>query len=199
MQYRVYVDEAGDRGLSSTSSRHFVVSAIVVAGNSDTQLRRELGELRASLRRRQEHTLHFVNFSHSQRLKASQDVADSSVDAIANVVIDKKLLDKDVPVDDAGHISRPDPMYLWALRLLLERISSHIDGRGGEKAIVTFSHIKRFQAGKLHNYRQSLEAANDVDIRWRVFRGHPFRDGDPTRSGTTASRRHDGIRSVQGN
>jgi hypothetical protein len=102
VQYRVYVDEAGDRGISPTSSRHFVVSAIVVAESSDPLLRLELGELRASLRRRQEHTLHFVSFSHSERLKAAQDVADSSVEAIANVVIDKKLLDKDAPVDDTG-------------------------------------------------------------------------------------------------
>lgn len=179
MQYRVYVDEAGDRGISSTSSRHFVVSAIVVADSSDAQLRLELGELRASLGRRKEHTLHFVNFTHSERLKAAQDVADSSVEAIANVVIDKKLLADGGPIGDADHISRPDPMYLWALRLLLERISWLVDGHGSDSAIVTFSHIKRFRADKLHSYRQSLETSNDVNIRWRALHRHPFRIATP--------------------
>jgi hypothetical protein len=35
MLYRVYVDEAGDRGISVASNRHFVVSAVIVADTSD--------------------------------------------------------------------------------------------------------------------------------------------------------------------
>jgi hypothetical protein len=57
-----------------------------------------------------------------------------------------------------------------------------VDGKGSEKAIVTFSYIKRFRVGKLHDYRELLEALNDVNIRWRVFRGHPFPDCHPSRS-----------------
>ncbi len=179
MKYRVYVDEAGDRGISASSSRHFVVSAVVVVDSLDAQLRNELGELRASLERRPEQVLHFVGLSHSQRLKAAQDVASSSAEAIANVILDKNALRHPGPAGDVSHLSRPDPMYLWALRLLVERVSWLVDDRGGSNAIVTFAHLKRFQARKLHDYRMALEESTDTSIRWHVYRGHPFRFAAP--------------------
>lgn len=86
MLHRVYVDEAGDRGISANSDRHFVVSAIIVADSADAQLRGELAELRVALGRHPGHTLHFVKFSHSQRLKAVQDIAGFSLAAITNVI-----------------------------------------------------------------------------------------------------------------
>lgn len=177
MRYRVYVDEAGDRGISASSSRHFVVSAVVVADSLDARLRNELGELRASLERRSEQVLHFVGLSHSQRLKAVQDVAGSSAEAVANVILDKSALH---PAGEMSRLSRPDPMYLWALRLLVERVSWLVENRGGSNAIMTFAHLKRFQARKLHDYRRALEESSGTSISWRVYQGHPFRFGTPS-------------------
>jgi hypothetical protein len=62
-----------------------------------------------------------------------------------------------------AHISRPDPMYLWALRLLLERVSWFVGDNGGESAIVTFAHRKGFRAQKLHDYRAALEATDEIE------------------------------------
>jgi Protein of unknown function (DUF3800) len=177
--YRVYVDEAGDRGVSARSDRHFVVSAIIVPDSTDARLRSEVAELRASLGRHPGHVLHFVKFSHSQRLKAAQDVARFSFAAIANVVVHKDLIGQPLPAGDTAYISRPDPMYLWALRLLLERISWFVDDNGAGQAIVTFAHLKGFPAAKLHDYRKALETSDGVGIRWRVFDGHPFRIDSP--------------------
>jgi hypothetical protein len=176
--YRVYVDEAGNRGISKTSSCYFVVSAIVVADPDETELRRQLNDLRLALGRHSGHVLHFQNFSHSHRLKAAQDIASSSVATIINVIVHKDLRGQPSPSGAMGDISRPDPLYLWALRLLVERISWFVHERGGE-AIVTFAHLKGFRTQKLHEYRRALEESGDVGARWRVFSGHPFRVQSP--------------------
>jgi len=177
--YRVYVDEAGDRGISDGSDCHFVVSAIVVAEADDRLVRRELAKLRTDLRRHPGHVLHFVKFSHSQRLKAVQDIAGFSLATIVNVIVHKDLIGQPLPTGEMAHIAKPDPMYLWALRLLLERISWFVDDNGGTEAIVTFAHLKGFKAEKLHDYRTALEAGDGVDIRWHLFDGHPFRIASP--------------------
>lgn len=70
-------------------------------------------------------------------------------------------------------------MYLWALRLLLERISQYVQDNDGDQAIVTFSHLKGFKPQKLHDYREALEASDRADIRWQVFNGHRFRINSP--------------------
>ncbi len=179
MLYRVYVDEAGDRGISHASDCHFVVSAVIVADSDDATLRRELGSLRAQLGRHPGHVLHFVKFSHSQRLKAVQDVAASSVATVVNVIVHKDLIGQPLPTGNVAHISKPDPMYLWALRLLLERVSWFIDDTDGGEAIVTFAHLKGFKSQKLHDYRAALEGNGDIGIRWSVFAGHRFRVESP--------------------
>jgi hypothetical protein len=173
------VDEAGDRGVSSASDRHFVVSAVIVRDRDDATLRAGLAKLRTVLGRHDGHVLHFQKFSHSQRLKAAQDVAGFPIAAITNVVVNKDLIGEPLPAGDMAFISRPDPMYLWALRLLLERISWFVDDNGGADAIVTFAHLKGFRTQKLHDYRQALETSDEVDIRWRIFDGHPFRIDSP--------------------
>src|SRR6476619_3064011 len=179
MLYRAYVDEAGDRGISARSDRHFVVSAIIVADSAVAQLRGELAELRAALGRHPGHTLHFVKFSHSQRLKAVQDIAGFSLAAITNVIVHKNLIGQPRPAGNMAHISKPDPMYLWALRLLVERVSWFVDENGGTDATVKFAHVKGFKSQKLHDYRAALENTGDVEIRWPVFTGHPFRIDAP--------------------
>ena len=70
-------------------------------------------------------------------------------------------------------------MYLWALGLLLERISSCVSENGGDEAIVTFVGSRVSGAWKLHDYRKALEASDGIDSRWHVFDGHPFRIEGP--------------------
>ena len=70
-------------------------------------------------------------------------------------------------------------MYLWALRLLIERVSWCIKRSGGREGKVTFAEVKGFQGGKLHDYRERLEAGNDVNIHWSIFQNHPFQIAQP--------------------
>jgi hypothetical protein len=178
--YRVYVDEAGDRGLSPRSSQHFVVSAVVVADAEDAAVRAQLSATRAAVGRNPRHVIHFQKLTHSQRLKAAQDLAQFSIAMVTNVVVRKDLLGQAVPTRPTPYISHPDPMYLWALRLLLERVSWFCDEQGSGEAIVTVAHVRHFKVQKLHGYRQALELAHDVQIRWGVFAPHRFRIAAPS-------------------
>lgn len=176
--YRVYVDEAGDRGMKPGSSDHFAVSAIIVADSLDAQVRKELAILSTQLGRHPGQVLHFRNLTHSQKLKVTQDIAASSMAAITNVIICKRHLgaSASAPPGTAAYITRPDPMYLWALRLLLERVSWWIRDNGNGTSIVTFAFIKNFQTQKLHDYRNALQLS-PTNIHWPSFHGHPFRFG----------------------
>jgi hypothetical protein len=69
-------------------------------------------------------------------------------------------------------------MYLYAVRLLLERVSWYVHENGGGPAIVTFAHLTRFPAAKRHSYRRALELSK-TQIRWRAYQGHPWRVDHP--------------------
>ena len=178
MLWRVYIDEAGDRGISDAATAHFVVSAVVVRDVSQQTARKELASLRQVLGRHPGHVLHFQKFSHAQRLKAVQDLAGFSVDTISNVILCKRGFSAPTPAGDMAYITNPDPMYLWAVRLLLERVSWYVRENGGGQAIVTFSHVRRFKIEKLHDYRRALENS-DTKIHWPSLHGHPFRVDAP--------------------
>lgn len=177
MGWRIYIDEAGDRGVSRASSAHFVTTAIAVRDDDDAKARAELDALRCSLGRQPGQVLHFQRFSHSQRLKAVQDLAGSSVAAIFNVVLCKRGFREPSPAD-MRNIIKPDPMYLWAVRLLLERISWYVRDEGDGPAIVTFGHVRRFRVQKLHDYRRALER-DGTGVHWAAFEGHRFRTATP--------------------
>lgn len=184
--WRVYVDEAGDRGISTQSTSHFVVSAVIVADRFDKQVRTELSGLRHDLGRHPGHVLHFQKFSHSHRLKAVQDLATFSIAAITNVVICKRLLGRQTSTGGWPYISNPDPMYLWAVRLLLERVSWYVRDNGAGEALVTFAHVRRFKSHKLHSYRRALESS-DTKIHWPAYEGHPFKSALPTTPSSCSS------------
>jgi hypothetical protein len=177
--FRVYIDEAGDRGHHPASSKHFVVSAVIVRDLDESIVRGELASLRAALGRHPGHELHFRKLTHAQKIKACQDVADSSVATITNVVFCKTKLAGQIPgTGGVAYIKQADPMYLYAVRLLLERISWYVDEHGGGPAIVTFAHLRRFPAMKLHSYRQAL-MCSPTAIRWNAFAGYQFRINTP--------------------
>lgn len=175
---RVYIDEAGDRGVATGSSRYFVVSALIVDGASDGSAREGLRQLKRTLGRRSGETLHFRKLSHPQKVKSCQEVAGLPVQCLTSVVLCKQTLNTPFPDGDLAYIAQPDPMYLWAIRLLLERISWFIRDNGGGTSIVTFAHLKRFPAKKLHDYREALRRS-PTGIHWPSFEGHHFCLGTP--------------------
>lgn len=115
--------------MSPGSSSHFVVSAIIVADANETRVRHELASLRGRLRRHPGQVLHFRKLTHSQKIKAAQELATFSV-AVTSSIICKGSLGQPRPAGNLAYISQPDPMYLWALRLVLERISWYVREHG---------------------------------------------------------------------
>lgn len=124
---RVYIDEAGDRGTTVGSSYHFVVSALIVDDHKDAMARRELLQLKQALGRKPTDTLHFRKLTHSQKVKACQEIATFSVQCSVSVVLCKRSISTPFPDGGLAYISQPDPMYLWAIRLLLERVSGSFE------------------------------------------------------------------------
>jgi hypothetical protein len=151
------------------------VAAVIVRDDYDAAARRELAALRDALGRGPRQPLHFWKFSHPQRLHAAQATANLPIRAITSVILCKE------PLRDSKktRLINADPMYLWALRLLIERVSWCIRRSGGSGAKATFAEVKGFKSGKLHDYRRRLESRTDVNIDWALFKGHPFRVDRP--------------------
>jgi len=121
--------------------------------------------------------VHFRKLPHSKKVRICRDISDFSLGCITNVVVCKKQLEP-FPGGGLPYIANPDPLYLWAVRLLLERVSWFIRDNGGGTSIVTFAHLTRFKSEKLHNYRGALENS-ETSIHWASFAGHPFRINYP--------------------
>lgn len=131
------------------------MSAVIVNDARESIARAELATVKRTLGRKPSDVLHFRNLTHSQKVKACQEVANFSIERVASVILCKRSIQQPFPGGGLAYISQPDPMYLWAIRLLLERISWHLRDTGGGSSIVTFAHLSRFKAAKLHDYRQA--------------------------------------------
>lgn len=168
--YRVFVDEAGDRGWGGSSSAIFNLSAIVVRDEDADQLKTVRNDLCDSLGKPQSTVLHWsANVrTHAARKFVSDRLSDASI-TVANVVVDKRSL-----MGSGSALKDPAMQYNYAVRRLLERVSWFVDEEGGE-AIVTFAHIRRFPYENLRNYLELLKAmGTEVQIRWGAIRKPKF-------------------------
>ena len=174
MLHRVYIDEAGVRGRGPVA--YFVVSAVIVEDATEGSVRAELAALRTTLGRNPGHVLHFQTLRrHALRVRAARELGTFSIGAVTSVVICKRTLRQAQADGTLPYIAAGNPLYLWAVRLLLERVSWYIREHGGGSSTVTFSHLKGFNEAELHAYRARLEAlGSDTTIHWPSFEGHAF-------------------------
>ena len=176
--FRVYVDESGDRRISPKSSRYFVVSAVMVHESHNDTVRRQLGDLKEELGRHRHQVLHFRNLRPApKRKRAAEAVEGFKMARIMSVIVDKNRIGEEGPAGDVSFIAQADPMYLWALRLILERVSWYARDVGKQDALMTFSHVQGLKVGKLMAYRESLEKQRDdpaMKIDWSRFDAHKF-------------------------
>lgn len=185
--FRVYVDEAGNRTISPKSDRYFVASAVIVhddgtSGSFNEQCRAGLASMKPGLGRRPHHVLHFNKLKKHRREPAAQAVAALPLARIVNVIICKDLIGQERAPGQMSYLANPDPMYLWALRLLLERVSWYARDHQRQDTILTFSHVRGLNPQLLHSYRRALEQAppeKDVRIEWPLLANHPFRVASP--------------------
>jgi hypothetical protein len=171
--FRVYVDEAGDRGWGGRSTPTFVLSAVIVRDEERDGLRATLDGINRDLGKPPSTVLHWAENvkQHSQRKHAARQLAATPA-TISNVVVLKEAM-----IGSGTALSDASTMYNYAIRRLLERVSWFVDERGGE-AIVTFAHVRRFPYDKLRDYLQILQL-QPTQIRWQAFRR--FKIDQPSR------------------
>lgn len=153
------------------------MSAVVVPDDHDAIVRAELNTAKAQIGLPAANVVHFRKLPHSKKVRICRDISGFSLGCITNVVICKKKLEP-YPGGALPYLANPDPLYLWAVRLLLERVSWFIRDDGGGASIVTFAHLTRFKSEKLHDYRRALECS-DTSIDWDSYAAHPFRINHP--------------------
>jgi hypothetical protein len=163
--FRVYVDEAGDRGWGPRSSEVFVLAAVVVPDEEDAALRVVLNGINEALGRSLTAELHWADNlkRHDQRKFVAKTLAETTATFVSVVVHKESLRDSTTGLTDQVR------QYLYPLRLLLERISWCVDELDGE-AKVTFAHVRRFPYERLDQYLDLLWSM-ETEIRWGAIRG----------------------------
>lgn len=153
-----YIDESGQRSLTLASSDYFVLGAVVFLSQDFPQITSDIAALRKQLNRQPGDHLHWVNLrGYAQRRLAIQGVAKMPVTAMT-VVISKRHL-------TAMGLKTEDRMYMYAFRLLLERISWWGKDNDVEVSYV-LAHIQRFQIQVLREYEKALKLTGDSSIYW---------------------------------
>jgi hypothetical protein len=162
--YRVYVDEAGDRGWGGSSSPIFNLSAVIVRDSDVEHAEAIRKEICIKLGKPFETVLHWSENirAHPARKFVSTEIAPAPI-TISSVVVNKQSL-----IGTGTALSDPAKQYNYAVRRLLERVSWCVDELNGE-AIVTFAHIRRFPYEKLHSYLELLKTLGS-EIRWPAIR-----------------------------
>lgn len=163
-----YIDESGQRAITKSSSDHFVITAILVPETRRPEAEDWLARLRADLRRAPGQTLHWVKYSaHSDRLRASQALGQQGFGRVTAVVACKHHLPR-------GKGFSEDHAYMFAFRLLLERMSWLAAERGMELHY-TLGHVRGFPKAKLREYEAHLRSMdrNDCKVRWDCISNEP--------------------------
>lgn len=162
--FRVYVDEAGDRGWGGSSSSIFNLSAVMIRDSDADNLKDLRNSLCVDLGKPPNTVLHWSENikTHGARKFVSTTLGGAPI-TVANVVVHKKSL-----MGSGTALTDPDKQYNYAVRRLLERVSWHVDELGGE-AIITFAHIRRFPYEKLNAYFDVLKSVGSK-VRWTAIR-----------------------------
>lgn len=152
-----FIDEAGVRARTLSSSEHFVMSAVVVKDPRLAEAESMVAQLRADLGRRPGDTLHWQNFKqHAQRLHAAKTIGQAPFLKVCSVVVCKRHLE--------GRQLNDDQAYLYTFRFLLERLSWLAKEHGYELRY-TLAHIVRFKLSTLRQYEEILRGTPEPACR----------------------------------
>ncbi len=164
--YRVYIDESGDRGLGPTSSRYFLLAAVIVQDTHEPAVRQTRQQVCAALGKPAASVLHWSQNikSHPERKHVARVLGSLNI-TLAYVIVDKASLRSGS--QGMGDHAR---LYSYAARRMLERLSWFIRDSGGI-GIVTFAHVKNYKYAPFHNYLSSLRADRDCTIDWPAIPG----------------------------
>ncbi|MFC7867380.1 DUF3800 domain-containing protein [Streptomyces murinus] len=169
-----FIDEAGVRSRSRSSSDHFVMTAIVLADQDLPAAAQFLAQLRSDLGRGPKDTLHWVALKkHEQRIHAAKFLGGQEWATISNVVACKRHLSTQIT---------DSQFYLYTFRYLLERLS-WLARDSHATLTYTLAHITRPQMtiGELRQYEASLQAM-PTSIEWGALDPKGGRIDQPDRT-----------------
>lgn len=144
-----FIDESGQRAMTAKSSDYFILSGVVLPEDRLTEAHAWLAGLKSDLRRQPHQVLHWVNYqAHGDRLRAAQMLGSQRFARVLAVVACKRHL-------GAGPTFTEDHAYMFAFRLLLERMS-WLAQRKGLDLHYTLGHVRGFSKAQLREYEARL-------------------------------------------
>jgi hypothetical protein len=182
MPWNAYIDESGDRGWTfkpqitpgrrAGSSRLFGMTAVLVPTGSEHIALATYDAASTVIGRKPPTTIHWVALNHSQRRILSSAVATIPSVKLISVVLCKQHL------PNAATIVRPEALYNWTFRLMIERLSwfgHHV----GDTVQPTFAQVGGITPAVLAAYVARL-LANSTYIDWSRL-ALPIRIDTPAR------------------
>lgn len=149
------MDESGITPDSASSSRHFVLSAVVWDDVDDGKALESLAHLRRGTKRQLSQELHFNKVQlHGGRRFMTEYVGQRSWLTVVCVVVCKDLLPQTIKETDA--------QYNYTFRFLLERLSWLARERK-EKLSYTAAHLLGYTMGALEEYEARLRRLGKSD------------------------------------
>lgn len=166
---RAYVDETGDRGLTSRASRYFGMIAVVVADEDDSELRRTIRVCRQRLAVPAGKPLHWTE--HVKRFPRRQFVA-AKLATVQGVLLNVVLAEKAAV---APEIRDQVAFYNFVAGRLLEQVLETASAwpGGARDVVITFGHIRGFDHGETLAWFEKLRAGGSTEVPWELLRGRP--------------------------
>lgn len=168
----VYVDESGDEGFvfkpdGSGSSRWFVISAVVVRKNNDSQMVSCMKEVRKILGKVPKTPLHFVDLKHEQRIPYIRRIGELPIKTV-NILIHKPSISEPEKFQNNKYL-----LYRYATRLLLERVSwlcrdGKREGEGDGYAKIIFSNRSNMSYDEIRDYLKLLLSQSENDPQLQI-------------------------------
>lgn len=157
--FHAYIDESGQRGLSLKSSTHFIMSAVILDESQVQDFEEAFAALKVGTRRQPNQELTFKRLNDQHRVFVSSEIGSFEKTTVISVVLCKRSL-----TDEFQDENR---LYLFALRLLLERLSWFGQKHRGVVKY-TLSHIIRFKKELLRRYEDILRDSI-TQIKWQYL------------------------------
>src|SRR6266436_265424 len=175
-RFVAYIDESGDEGFhfpehkpESSSSKWFVISAVITPATRDKYVIELARSIRAKLQMQPKALLHFSSLPHEKRVYVINRIATSWL-TVTSVIIHKERIEQR-EIFRAGAFR----LYKYAARLLLERISWFCRDTAAAndcECRLIFEHRARLSYDDLRDYLtilQDSKARPKKMLGWKCF------------------------------
>ena len=185
--YIAYIDESGDDGLRrirpydpNGASEWFVLSAIIVRVERETQVLPWVRNIVASLNQHQRRDLHFRDLNDAKRMSVCKAVAELPIRCF--VAMSHKHNMKGYKNPNAEKVPARNWFYCWMTRLLLERVTDYCERRSmrdfgeprtvrlefSERGGMSYSQFRAYMTWLRMQSRSDSLYLTRGDLKWSV-------------------------------